>query len=143
MYNGTVAVMKYHGTHESTENREEPMVFPGVMASSGEVNTIPIMQEELYTRYGLTYVSEPSIETVSWARLRDLSISYYFSDKVLKKLKLKGASLALTTRNLLLFTNYTGIDPETSLSGAANSFGRDYFNSPSTRSYGLRLKIDF
>jgi len=143
MYNGTVAVMKYHGTHESTENRNEPLVFPGVLASNGEVNTIPIMQEDLYTRYGLTYVSEPSVESVSWARLRDLSISYYFSDSLLKKLKLKGASLAITTRNLILFTNYTGIDPETSLSGAANSFGRDYFNSPSTRSYGLRLKIDF
>ncbi|MCB0676466.1 MAG: hypothetical protein KDC30_07265, partial [Saprospiraceae bacterium] len=49
----------------------------------------------------------------------------------------------LTARNLLLLTDYTGIDPETNLSGASNSFGRDYFNTPNTRSYGANLVVTF
>jgi hypothetical protein len=42
-----------------------------------------------------------------------------------------------------LWTPYNGIDPETSLTGATNAQGIDYFNVPGTASYGLNVKAKF
>ncbi len=144
LFNGTANVMRFHGTHIDTENREETMVWEGVNVNTGEANDVAIpLDQSFYTRYGLVGVSETGIETVNWLRLRDLSITWTMPREMSDRLKIKGASIGLITRNLLLFTNYSGIDPETSLSGAANSFGRDYFNSPNTRSVGLQLNLQF
>ena len=50
----------------------------------------------------------------------------------------------MTGRNLLLFTKYTGVDPETSLTGAGSNInGFDYFNNPGTKSYLINLKAGF
>ena len=47
-------------------------------------------------------------------------------------------------RNLFLITDYTGIDPETNLTGdASNVQGYDYFNNPNTRSFGASLNVTF
>ena len=40
-----------------------------------------------------------------------------------------------TGRNLFLWTDYNGIDPDTNLTGSTNALGLDYFNNPSTRSF--------
>jgi len=37
----------------------------------------------------------------------------------------------------------SGIDPETNLSGAENSLGRDYFNMPNTKSFEFNLQLTF
>lgn len=51
------------------------------------------------------------------------------------------AELFFTGRNLWLSTPYTGVDPETSLIGAANGQGLDYFNMPGTKSYMIGLRV--
>lgn len=144
IHNGTKAVMLFHGTHEDTENRDtETTVWEGVLAD-GSTNTTEIrLDESFYNRYSLQYVSEEVMEEVNWLRLRDLSISYELPRKVRNKLKMSSCVVSLTSRNLLLFTNYTGIDPETNLSGASNSIGRDYFNMPNTRSIGFSVRVGF
>ncbi len=145
MHNGTKAVMLFHGTHADTEARlDDSMVWEGVYASSGEVNTTEIkIDEAFYNRYSLQYVSEQVLEEVNWFRLRDLSITYHFPKKMYERLKMTNLSLSVTSRNLWLWTSYSGIDPETNLSGAANSIGRDYFNNPNTKSIGFNLKATF
>ncbi len=144
MYNGTKGVMKSLGTHIDTDSRDETVVWDGVFQSSGQANDIPIhLDQDFYSRYGLTGVSEDNIEEVNWFRIRDLNLTYAFSPSFCQKLKIARASATFTTRNLLLITNYTGIDPETSLGGAGNAFGRDYFNNPNTRSYGVNLTVTF
>ncbi len=143
MYNGTRGVMNFHGTHADTDAREDFIVWDGVVASTGEVNTQEIkLDQDFYSRYGLVGVSEYNVERdINWFRMRDVSLAYRFPRQFMKKLPVRDISLAITARNLFLITNYTGIDPETSLSGAANSFGRDYFNNPNTRSFGFNLKV--
>jgi TonB-linked SusC/RagA family outer membrane protein len=145
MHNGTKAVMLFHGTHADTEGRDgETVVWEGVNANTGQPNTTPIaLDEAFYNRYSLQYVSEEVMEEVNWLRLRDLSITYNFSKAIASKIKASQLSISFTTRNLLLWTSYSGIDPETNLSGAANSIGREYFNSPNTKSIGFSLKATF
>ncbi len=142
LFNGTANVMRFHGTHIDTENRGETFVFDGVNVNTGEPNTQEIVLDQAYyTRYGLVGVSETGIESVNWLRLRDFSIMWRLNNEAARRLNVQSASIGLVTRNLFLLTNYTGIDPETSLSGASNSFGRDYFNNPNTRSIGIQLNL--
>lgn len=146
MYNGTRAVSSRLGTHIDTENREEEFIWDGVNQTTGEPNEIPIQFDEEFfeeTEDNLVGVSEYFIEEVNWVRLRDLNLTYSFSPEFCKRIGITRASLTATARNLFLITNYTGIDPETSLGGASNAFGRDYFNNPNTRSYGLNLSVTF
>lgn len=147
MYNGTANVMRSLGTHEDTENRDEDVIFDGVVWNDAtqqwEENTITTKWGEYYQGYTLTHVSEAAIEDASWLRLKTLSLTYEFPMKKLENLPIKGLSLGIAGNNLLLFTNFDGIDPETNLSGVSNSFGRDYFNMPSVRSYTFTVKMNF
>jgi len=53
-------------------------------------------------------------------------------------------SVSFTGNNLFLSTPYTGVDPESSLTGAgSNAQGVDYFNNPGTKSYGFGINLTF
>jgi TonB-linked SusC/RagA family outer membrane protein len=145
VYNGTRGVMTSLGTHKDTENRDEDFVFDGVNVNTGQPNNVAVKRNrDYYSRQGgLAGLSEAYIEDGSYIRLREVSLSYSIPSNWLKKLPIKGLNIGISGRNLLLFTDYSGIDPETNLSGASNSLGRDYFNMPNTRSYEFNLEIKF
>jgi len=56
---------------------------------------------------------------------------------------MKSLNLSVYGRNLLLFTGYSGVDPETNLYGPNSSLGVDAFGTPTTRSAGLSLTAGF
>jgi TonB-linked SusC/RagA family outer membrane protein len=93
---------------------------------------------------GFTGPAEQFIEDATFTRLRELTIGYDLSSfDFIKKVGLTGASVDLTGRNLALWTNYSGVDPNTNLGGSTNGFGLDYFNNPSTKSYVVTLNLKF
>ncbi len=82
------------------------------------------------------------MEDGSWVRLREVGINYRLKFKDNKYVQY--LDLGLTGRNLILWTKYKGVDPETSLTGAGSNIqGFDYFNNPGTRSYIITLKAGF
>jgi hypothetical protein len=88
------------------------------------------------------------VEKVNWMRLRSLSLTYNLPQGMFSNMKwVKNASLSLNGNNLLLFTNYTGMDPETSAAGAgvigSGSVGIDYGGIPSTSGLGVSLNVKF
>ncbi len=144
IFNGTVGVMKNLGIHKSTENREEEVIVEGVRQSDGGANDVPIkLDSDYYSRYPFAGVSEENIEDGSWVRLRELNLSFAVPAGVLADGPFTGLSVGLTARNLFLITDYSGVDPETNLAGTSNSFGRDYFNSPNVKSFGVNLNFTF
>lgn len=93
---------------------------------------------------GFTGPEEEAVEDASWTRLREVTLSYNFDPKKYGVKGLTGATLSLTGRNLLLWTKYSGNDPDTSLNGPGNNgFGLDYFQNPSTRTYRIALNLTF
>ena len=48
----------------------------------------------------------------SYLRIKDVTLSYVMSQKVLDKIKLSGLTLYLSGRNLATFTDWVGWDPE-------------------------------
>jgi len=85
--------------------------------------------------------TEDFIENTDWVRLREVTLSYRLPYKLLKKSPFGAIDVTVTGRNLWLTTPYTGVDPETSLTGATNAQGLDYFNMPNTKSIGVGLRI--
>jgi TonB-linked SusC/RagA family outer membrane protein len=84
------------------------------------------------------------IEDGSWSRLRELSLSYRLSpDGFQKKLGFSGLEFTVTGRNLFLWTDFEGNDPDTNLSGISAARGIEYFNNPGTKSYVFSLLLDF
>jgi TonB-linked SusC/RagA family outer membrane protein len=84
------------------------------------------------------------VEDGSATRLREMTLSYTLrTEKLKKKLKLSSINFSLTGRNLVLWTKYTGIDPESNVSGAGLSRGQDWFTNPNTRSFLASILINY
>jgi TonB-linked SusC/RagA family outer membrane protein len=145
LWNGTKGVLRGFGTSAATADRTTTTVVDGVFENGQPNNKGIVLGGQTYNRnYGFTGLDELNIEDGSWVRLRELNISYGLPAKWLEKTKfVKAVNLSLTGRNLLLFTKYTGVDPETNLTGSSNAFGEDYFNMPNIRSYGFNVSVTF
>jgi TonB-linked SusC/RagA family outer membrane protein len=173
MYNGTGFALNYFGTNAMTANREvyylpdgsidfektpaeNLVVYNGVLGhigtdgapiSSGVTNTQQVVNDQTwYTTFGSNFGGGPTAaatEDASWVRLRELTVSYAFDTKSFEGTFIRGLSVYFTGRNLWLRTPYSGIDPETSLTGARDSQGMDYFNMPGTKAYTFGLKLTF
>lgn len=155
VYNGTYARLNNLGrTQESADNREGIYIVEGVYAEgtmingvdvSGQTNTTEISAIEYYKQVvgDAGGASEEFVEDVNWARLRDVTLSYRYKLNPEKSF-LSYVDLSLSARNLILITNYKGVDPETSLTGAGSNIGGfDYFNNPGARSFSVGLKFGF
>jgi TonB-linked SusC/RagA family outer membrane protein len=92
---------------------------------------------------GFTGPSEPFIEDASFVRLREVTLSYNWRDQIVQRLGISSINIAVTGRNLWLASDYSGVDPETNLTGPLNGQGLDYFNNPATRSYQVSLRFTY
>ena len=149
--NLTKAFMLSRGTDGSLEeHRNQSMLFDGVI-ETGDGQFVKndkkvILDQYFYNAYYL-HAGENFVEDASWTRLRYITMSYDLPKSITKKLKIKGLKLSLTGRNLLLFTKYSGGDPETNYFGSGlggtGTAGLDYFNVPATRAIEFTLKSSF
>lgn len=88
--------------------------------------------------------AEDFIESAEWTKLREVSLSYRLSSDGFRKLtKLASVDFTLTGRNLFLWTDFKGNDPETNLTGPTNGRGLDYFNNPATKSFVFSVVVNY
>ena len=148
---GTCGVANYFGvTQETAELRNESVVWDGVM-EDGTTNTISVPYADVqggvgasyWVRYGFGGIGEMNIHDTSWIRLREARLAYTFPKATAERLRMTDLTIAFTGRNLILITDYPGIDPETNLTGTSAGYGLDYFNMPNTRSYNIGVTANF
>lgn len=148
IWNGTAARLNNVGIAAATADRERDYVVAGVYdegtPNAGQANTTPISASD-YFRFvlgdGFGGPAENAIQDGSWVRLRAIGVSYRFNFNNTKN-PFKYVELGFTGRNLFLSTKYTGVDPETSLTGASSNIGGfDYFNNPGSKSYIFNLRF--
>ncbi|MDR1610284.1 MAG: SusC/RagA family TonB-linked outer membrane protein [Candidatus Symbiothrix sp.] len=103
--------------------------------------------QQYWNNYYLKNSANFMTET-NWLRLRSVSLSYSLPKQLLDKTKaIKGCIFSFTGTNLLLLTNYKGLDPESSAAGSgvggSSSVGIEYCNVPATAgvSFGVNLKF--
>ena len=152
VYNGTEHLLVNYGLAKVTENRGNTISFTGMSLNPAteqyELVTREVVADERYYRDIYLNNSLFFIEDVNWLRLRSVSLTYDLPGSLLAKMPyMKGASITATGTNLLLFTNYSGMDPETSAAGAgvigSGSVGIDYAGVPATAGFAIGLNVRF
>jgi TonB-linked SusC/RagA family outer membrane protein len=159
MWSGTRGVLYNFGTHADVGNEQTAptnikdytgKVIPAGTKFRGNIQDFgagPVaLTQPWYTSLGGGFgpVSEQFVYDASWTRLRELTIAYTLRSEGFRKLtKLQSVEFSATGRNLMVWTPFVGIDPETNLTGASNGRGLEYFNNPSTRSYLFTLRINY
>ena len=92
-------------------------------------------------------ISDRFVEDGSFFRLRNITLGYTFSDKVLQKLKVRSLRVYTTVQNAFVFTKYRGYDPEVSSNqGGANQgliYGYDYGSYPQPRIFTAGVNLTF
>ncbi|MGJ1197050.1 SusC/RagA family TonB-linked outer membrane protein [Sphingobacterium spiritivorum] len=146
VFNATSYMLVRQGLSPLTADRGTT-VLQGIVEKTGAANTQSInLDQDFYQTY---YAARGSnfVEDGSWVRLRYASLTYSLPSNVVKSLRLSNLQFTLTGRNLLLFTDYSGVDPEVSGSGAgvggSGSFGFDNLGVPATRGFDFGLKLTF
>ena len=81
-------------------------------------------------------------------RLSSINVSYTIPESLLERVKfIRSATVNFTGTNLLLLTNYKGLDPETTAAGSgvvgSSSVGIDYCGVPATRGFSFGLNLSF
>jgi len=102
----------------------------------GQVTDTPRLTAENYSRQE----NSRFLEDGSFVRLRALTLGYTLPKEVSSKLRIQKFRLYFTGSNLLLFTKYTGSDPESNL-GTGNIQGYDYGTPPQPRTIQLGLNL--
>jgi TonB-linked SusC/RagA family outer membrane protein len=86
------------------------------------------------------------VEDASFVKLRELTLSYDLPERMIGRLWSQGrsAQLSLSGRNLMTWTDYTGLDPEVSNFGNQNiARNIDVAPFPPSRSFWLGIQIGF
>ena len=84
------------------------------------------------------------VEDGSYLRLKDVSLSYNFKGKLLKKWGITRLQPYFTATNLLTWTSYSGMDPEVNQWGNSGTVqGIDWGTYPHCRSYVFGINVEF
>ena len=166
IYNGTEYYLTARGMSERTLDRQS-VTFTGVVntgtsaAPVYDERTITYDANQTYTigttqrsgkymiqQYWANYANNAYnfITKTNWLRLRSISVSYDFRDLLKKQNAIKGLRATITGTNLLLITNYKGLDPEVAVSGGAGgagSGGIDYCGVPALAGISFGINVTF
>lgn len=106
--------------------------------NQGDITNFPI---QMRTDPPKNYRANSSfyLEDASYLRLKNVTLSYNFSEDILQKFRVNGARIYLTGQNLITFTKYYGFDPE----GKSYPNGIDQYNYPSARAIILGIDLKF
>ncbi|WP_345725296.1 TonB-dependent receptor domain-containing protein [Sinomicrobium weinanense] len=130
------------------EDRRDSFIVPGVL-ENGEPNTIQIDNATYYfDNLGFSSNQEETlIFDASVIRLKEVSLSYNLPKKWLDKTPFGSVSFTASGYNLWYdaynMPDRANFDPNVAGIGVGNSRGFDFLNGPSSKRYGLSVKVSF
>jgi len=153
--NGTEYEAYRKGTSVKTLDRETPRIITGVLRDGLENTANPTPNNIAVTPYytSIYYTTNVSPEmfverNIKTLRLRDVTIGYDFSPALVKRIGfVQSLGAFITVTDAVLFTNYSGGDPESNANtpgtGGIGGYGIDYGNvgKPIGVNIGVRVKL--
>jgi len=136
--------MFWYGTQGNKvyNNAANALYVKGALDNGSNVTTTVFNSKE--SPANSNAFSSRFIEDGSYLRLSNLTIGYTIKSKQI--IWLSSARVYATGNNLLIFTKYTGFDPEVSVNASENgvpSLGMDYTAYPKARTFTLGLNLQF
>ena len=92
------------------------------------------------TSFNSVYNVEDYVYDATNVRMREISLGYTFRNLFGQS---KNLTLAFIARNLFFFYKDASMDPDVSMGTGNGLQGFDVFNLPTTRSFGLNVKLNF
>ena len=160
----SMAEMLSRGTTRDTEDRNRVFVPNGVLGDATtrlpilsadgkkQPNNIPISVNEFFFGTGSFSGSQGTADEfrvwdASVIRLREVSMAYQVPAKWLAKTPFGSASISVSGRNLWFyapnFPKYMNLDPEVNSLGVGNAQGFELVSVPTTRRFGVNLRVTF
>lgn len=129
----------------SLEGRETGIIENGINENTGFVNETPVnAMLKQYTDILTNEIATNQILDATNVKLKEVVLTYNFNGSALKNTFIQSASISAVGRNLFFIYNAAGdIDPEASYSSNPTGAALEHSSLPSTRSYGLNLKMNF
>ncbi len=150
VFDATDHYLTTHGLSLQTLDRDQPRIIQGVLMDGKQnsdhptpnnIVVIPSANPSYYTNMSEELFIERDI---NWLRLRDVELSYELPDGVLGS---RHASAFVKGTDLLLMTNYTGLDPivngNTAAVGGSGGVGIDFGNFPMPRGVNVGIRMGF
>lgn len=132
------------GSHPLTlvgrDNPDFVIQGEGVGPDGVTANAVSAPLDDYYGR--LANAASESIFDASYIKLRQVTLTYRFTDNMFKNVPINGASISLTGRNLFFLQNkldVLGLDPEAVYNLGGSGF--EYSSIPSTRTFGVSLNV--
>jgi hypothetical protein len=146
MYCGTLNTINYYGTSQYSVDLRDSETFrfplPAVKQNadgSYSPNDIDIKGEDALSYFDMmTLISEAGIYDSGFLKLRELSVSY----PVWQKNGID-VNLSVFARNIILWSELKGLDPEASQGNNNMGGGFERFSMPGASSYGFGLNVKF
>ena len=109
--------------------------------ASGSVPS-DILPRAVYGRGYNSLASSRYIEDGSFLRFKNLTLKYEFPKQMLTRTCFSQASIYFLMTNIYCWTNYTGADPEVSISSPTKP-GFDTSNTPRSKDFTLGINVKF
>ena len=163
IYSGINSRMTLWGFHKQTVTgraEEAPLMIEGVqqiMDNNGTPNdgsddryvyepvsrTLTPGEARNYWGNYSQVANDRFVYDASFIKLRQVTLGYTFTKRLLSKLPFRTLTISVVGRNLaILFKNVENIDPESSYT-SSNAQGLDYFGVPASRTYGFNVNATF
>ncbi len=106
-------------------------------------NTTKVRPADYYAQYYRLNNTEANSFNASFLKFREVSLEYSFSDKLIGRTFLKGASIAVYGRNLKVWSDFPIYDPEvaTQAGGTGILTGVEVGQMPNPATFGVNLKV--
>jgi ferric enterobactin receptor len=155
IYNATELYLYARGLSKLSLDREQPRIIEGVFRDGLENTDNPtknnvVVIPYITTAYYSTYYNTADFleKDVNWIRLKDITLSYNLPKKLFADSKVfKSVNVFVTGTDLLLITNYKGVDPSVNgLSAAAGGLGGqgiDFGSVGLPKGYNIGVNIGF
>ena len=161
IYSVTINSLLGRGVTKDTEDREHTWVIPGyygdpntgkpILDANGNKipNTTQVTTNDLYfgNSFAINSETEFNIYDATVYRFRDLTIGYELPKKLLNKTPFGNVIVSISGQNLWYFApnvpKYTKFDPEVNSFGSTTTQGIELSAAPTTRRFGVNLKLTF
>jgi TonB-linked SusC/RagA family outer membrane protein len=162
----TIESLLGRGVTLDTRDRLSNWIIPGVygdpatgkaILDGGKLipNQTSITTNDLYfspnttngATFGINTAAEWTTYDATVYRLREVTLGYEFPKELFKRLPIGSATITFTGRNLWFlapnFPKYTNFDPEVSSFGSTAVQGIELSAAPTTKRYGVNLRVTF
>jgi TonB-linked SusC/RagA family outer membrane protein len=150
----TNAMLSYEGmTKETLVGRESGLifgkdVFPNFHAvtEDGKPNDIQVDAQTFWRSIGGVGnpLGEAFVQSMTNTRLREVILGYTLPKYLLRNLPISRVNISLVGRNLLFISRASkSLDPDIYAGTGVTSEGQSVFAPPTTRRYGIDIKVDF